>query len=96
MQTALPDGVTILGVNGIGFEDGNDSITAERSLPWLQDTPEVGMWAQWQVGYRDVVVRDPEGKMFGVFNLSTNSLENADNVAALTDMALDAAAVSAE
>ena len=96
MQAQLPEGISILGVNGAAYSSGNDRITEGRTLPWLQDTSEVNMWSQWQVSYRDVVVRDPEGKMFGVFNLTSKSLESEENVTELLNMALDAAGTVSE
>ena len=91
MQLELPDGISILGVNGIGFDSGNSSITEGRSLPWLQDTKEVDMWAQWDVAYRDVIIRDAAGSVFGIYNLTDNSLADDENYSALLEMALDAA-----
>ena len=43
-----------------------------------------------------MVIRDAEGKMFGVYNLTSKSLESEENVAELLDMALEAAGVAAE
>jgi hypothetical protein len=39
--------IRLLGINGVGCEAGNDTITAGRDLPWLQDAdPPVasGLW----------------------------------------------------
>jgi len=90
MQLELPDGITILGVNEVGFESGNPSITEGRSLPWLQDTPDVNVWKQWSVHYRDVLVRDREGVVFGIYNLTTSGLAEPENYDELKDLLLSA------
>jgi hypothetical protein len=91
MQAELLAGITILGVNEAGYESGNASITEGRSLPWLQDTSEVNVWTQWAVTYRDVLVRDREGLLFGVFNLTGHGLGETENYEDLKALALGAA-----
>ena len=92
MQAELPEGISILGVNEAGYESGNDTITEGRSLPWLQDTAEVDAWAQWSVNYRDVIIRDEQGIVFDVYNLTGNGLDEPANYADLMGLALEAAA----
>jgi hypothetical protein len=82
----------ILGINDIGFESGNDSITEGRDLPWLQATTEQDVWEAWGVTYRDVWVLDGENKPVGVFNVTSNSLADPTNFATLKQLFLDAAA----
>ena len=69
--------VQILGVNEIGQESGNGIITHGRSLPWIQDTPEQGVWSAWRVTFRDVVVLDPSNRAIAVFNLTAHDLQRA-------------------
>ncbi|MEM6927404.1 MAG: hypothetical protein AAF602_10765 [Myxococcota bacterium] len=69
----MPDAV-VLGVNGVGYESANDTITDGRDLPWLQDTPEAAVWDLWRIVYRDVVVLDTDGVVVGVVNLTTHDL----------------------
>lgn len=64
----------ILGVNGVGFESGNASITEGRDLAWLQDTEEAAVWDLWQVEYRDVFVIDEDGRLIGILNVTTHDL----------------------
>jgi hypothetical protein len=79
MQAELPDSIAIIGVNEVGFDSGNEGFTQGRDLPWLQDTEEQAVWAQWSVSYRDVVLVDPNGKIAGVFNLTLYDLgQNGD------------------
>lgn len=78
-------------MNEAGFESGNASITEGRSLPWLQDTVDVNVWSQWSVRYRDVLVRDREGLVYGIFNLTDLDLSVDDNYADLKELALGAA-----
>ena len=97
MQAELDAGgdsaaIAILGVNGIGLESGNASVTSGRVLPWLQDTEAQAVWESWQVTYRDVVILDGENHRVGVFNLTAHDLAEPGEYAALRQMLLDAAA----
>jgi hypothetical protein len=65
-------------------------MTAGRTLPWLQDRPEVNVWASWQVAYRDVIIRDAAGQRVGVFNLTTHDLGQPEHQAELERLLLDA------
>lgn len=84
--------VQILGVNGIGLESGNASMTKDRTLPWLQDTADQQVWQSWAVTYRDVVVLDAENKPIAVYNVTTHNLGDPMNYAALKQILVDAAA----
>jgi hypothetical protein len=64
----------ILGVNEVGRDQGNSSITEGRDLPWLQDTADADVWTVWGVEYRDVVVLDADGNVHGVYNVTDNDL----------------------
>jgi hypothetical protein len=66
-------------VNGVGLESGNESVTAGRDLPWLQDTAEVGVWTSWAPVYRDVIILDAEGRHVASYNLTSYSLGDAIN-----------------
>lgn len=94
MQTELeaeaPGAISIIGVNETGQEQANDQMTAGRTLPWLQDTPLVNVWASWQVVYRDVRILDAEGKVRSTYNLTVNDLGDPANYAALRQLLLDA------
>lgn len=81
--------ISILGVNAAGQESGNPDIIAGRTLPWLQDVPEVDAWGHWGVTWRDVVVVDPDGRKVGVYNLTEHDLASHDNYEALKKMLLD-------
>lgn len=83
--------VQILGVNGAGNESGNASITSGRTLPWLQDTPDVNVWGLWEVDYRDVVILDTDNQVFDVYNLTQHDLAVSENYEALLDLLLAAA-----
>ncbi len=83
--------IQILGVNEPGYEAGNASICSGRDLPWLQDTAAEGVWAEWAPVYRDVWVVDGDNVLYGVFNLSGNSLAIPGNYNTLRDMFIAAA-----
>ncbi len=84
--------ITILGINEAGFEAGNASICDGRDLPWLQDVAEQDVWTDWAVTYRDVVVLDGNNEVFGVFNVTSNSLAVPANYDTVRQLFLDAAA----
>ena len=81
-ETLDADGyaVQILGVNGIGYENGNERVTEDRDIPWLQDIEEVDAWNQWDVRYRDVYILDQRGSLRFIYNLTINDLGNPDNL----------------
>ena len=73
MQAALdPAAHRILGLNEVGHESGNDAFCEGRDLPWLQDTADAGVWQEWGVVYRDVVILDADGEAVEVYNLTEN------------------------
>ena len=55
-------------------EAGNDLITVEGDLPWLQDTPETNVWDLWGVEYRDVILVDSNQVVVSIYNVSLNDL----------------------
>ena len=66
--------VRILGVNAAGEEAGNTEISLGRTLPWLQDTSQEQVWADWQVIWRDVVVLGAQNQRLAVYNLTEHNL----------------------
>jgi hypothetical protein len=96
MQAEIDDSTTakpvhILGVNGEGHESGNPVICDGRTIPWLQDTPAADVWASWAVTYRDVVILDADNQVLHVYNLTSQSLYDPANYAALKKLLLDSA-----
>ena len=77
--------ISILGINHMDKATGNESVTTDRDLPWLQDVAEVDMWSNWSVGYRDVFLVDATGMRVQVFNLSGFSLGEEANYTSLKD-----------
>lgn len=82
----LPIEVQILGVNAIGLEAGNATITMNRTLPWLQDTADQNVWATWGVEWRDVWILDSENVPVAVYNLSQHNLADPAKYAELKGM----------
>lgn len=66
--------VVIVGINGVGHESGNPTMTAGRDLPWLQETADEPVWDTWGITYRDVVVLDGENRVIAIYNLTEHSL----------------------
>lgn len=89
--------IQILGINEVGHDSGNASMTEGRSLPWLQDidanSNQVSdVWTeQWNVVFRDVVIVDSENQELGAFNVTTYNLADAENYATLRDILVDVA-----
>jgi len=92
--------IQFLGVNEKGQEPGNTSITAGRTLPWLQDVDADGnaksdVWYDlWNVAYRDVVILDGSNVKVGVYNVTVHDLATPENYAALKETLVDAAMAS--
>jgi hypothetical protein len=83
--------VQILGVNKSGEESGNETITENRTLPWLQDTEAQHCWTTWAVTWRDVVITDAENRKVAVFNLTQHGLHIPSNYDSLKAMILEEA-----
>jgi hypothetical protein len=62
--------IRIGGINIIGSELGNTTITTGRDLFWLQDTAAEHVWTQLQIQYRDVLILDGENRPVDVYNLT--------------------------
>ncbi len=85
--------VQLLGINAVGYESGNDSITSGRVLPWMQDTEEIDVWGSWAVTWRDVVLVNGAGEKAGVYNLTEHSLATAENYEELKNWLVELAMV---
>lgn len=83
---------SIVGVNRKNAAGANDLIV-DRSLPWIQDTDEDDVWADWGVGYRDVWVMDGAGNHVGTYNLTHNDLGDSNNRSVLLNMILASASL---
>ena len=71
----------ILGVNPVGLESGNATISAGRDLPWLQEvaTDSIVVEDAWDVTFRDVIILNTDNEKVDVYNLTTYDLEQAAN-----------------
>lgn len=83
--------IQILGVNGVGYESGNASITSGRELPWLQDVSTQNVWVSWAVVYRDVQILDENNQLAGVYNLTEHDLSQPASYEALKNMLIELA-----
>jgi hypothetical protein len=90
LDATHPGAIQILGVNDIGLDSGNPSITAGRDLPWLQATAQYDVWNDWAVTYRDVIIVDAHNVDVGAYNLTTFDLADAGNYDTLKQMLIDA------
>lgn len=93
--------IQILGVNWAGDEAGNESITAGRDIPWLQDVDSDGdgasdVWTSWDVTLRDLVILNRENVEVATLNLTTNSLALPENYDLVLQLFIDAATISGD
>jgi hypothetical protein len=84
--------IEILGVNMASDAADNPLVTAERTLPWLQDNFVNSAWEAWNVTWRDVRILNGRNELLYVYNLTINDLSIAANRAKLKQMFLSAAA----
>lgn len=89
LPTRLP--IQILGINGIGYESGNASITSGRELPWLQDVSSEEVWVSWAVVYRDVQILDADNQLSSVYNLTEHDLSQSAQYEALKNLLIETA-----
>ncbi len=78
--------VQILGINDIGFDSGNDLMCATGDLPWMQATVDDDIWAEWDAGFRDVIILDENNVEVDRFNVTANPLDDPDNYIALREL----------
>lgn len=99
--------VELLGVNEFGADTdvpgSVDTFTDGRDIPLLQDVdvnPHNGLsdvwYDYWGAIWRDVVIRNPDGSLVDVYNLTPNSLADPANYEVLKEKFIDAAATPAE
>ncbi|MDA0813432.1 MAG: hypothetical protein O3C21_13720 [Verrucomicrobia bacterium] len=87
---------SVIGVNRKTDAAGNPVVSAERVLPWIQDTGDADVWTKWNVTYRDVRIVDGSGELVDVYNLSANDLGVPENWTTLAQMIADAAVLPDE
>lgn len=77
-------GVEIIGINLAGREDGNQLMTSNVDLPWLQDVDldndgNSDTWQEWGAQLRDVVIVDEQNQFVESINLTLNDLAESAN-----------------
>ena len=84
--------INLLGVNKSTESSGNSIINDNnRSIPWLQDRPDVNAWSSWEVTRRDVIILDPHNQIVAVFNCTAKNLSDTDNYNELKAILIDLA-----
>ena len=71
--------VSIYGLNEIGREGANASITTGRDLPWLQDEADEDVWTVWNATWRDVYLLDANNDFIERFSLTDFDLDDPEN-----------------
>ena len=77
--------IRIVALNGVGKESGFALAVEGRTLPVVQETPEVDVRTAWGRGMDDLVVLDGEGLALGLTNLRVHDLSIAPEYDALLD-----------
>jgi hypothetical protein len=91
LRAAAPDlNIEIVGINQITSAAYN-SLIANRTLAWLQDTTNATAQLHWQAVYRDVRILDWKNEVQAVYNLTEHDLAIETNRAALKAIFLAAA-----
>ena len=87
-------------MNERGLDIGNESVTENRDLPWLQDVDGDGdgrsdVWLNsWDVEYRDVVIVDRDSTVIEAYNLTRHDLADPDNFESLKQKFIESAATT--
>lgn len=80
----------IVGIDAAGLEATNPDMVSGRTLPWLQDVPDVDAWGKWGASWRDVRILDAKNALVDVYNLTEHDLNDAQAYAELKARLLDA------
>jgi hypothetical protein len=78
--------VQIASINQIDAESGTDSFTSDMNLPMVQDTEDLGVWAEWDATWRDVHLVDADNVYISTYNLTEYNLAVAENYETLKAM----------
>ena len=97
MQSELdlerPDlNIKILSINMIDKWDEatTPTLMAESgTLPIVQDSADLEIWANWGGQCRDVAILDPQNQLIEFYNLTLNNLSDADNFSELKQKFID-------
>lgn len=87
--------ISIIGVNEVGHEAGNEGMCEGRDLPWLQDTSEADWWGEWAPTYRDVIIVDGDGGVASVYNLTEHDLADEASYVELKTILIEIAEAEA-
>ena len=71
--------IEVVGINRSDQANNNSLVINQRSLPWLQDTSEAGLWSSWNVVWRDVRLVSSQQELADVYNLTSNDLNVPSN-----------------
>ena len=82
--------VALLSIDATGHEVGLPDLAKVGDLPCLQDTAKDDVWGSWGAEWRDVYVVNAENEVTAVYNLTTYSLSDPKNYAALEALLIDA------
>jgi len=69
LDTPVP--ITLIGINQVGYESGNDTITSDVDLPWLQDTQQADVFGAWPPArIRELKIVGRDGQVAATFDLN--------------------------
>lgn len=89
-EAAVP--VSLLGINEIGYESGNDTINDGHTLPWLQDVPGEDVFDTWPPArIRELKIVGRDGVVSATFDLNDADPNDTSHADAIVQALLDAA-----
>ena len=95
LAPAVP--ISLLGVNGVGAEQGLLNVPSGSDIPWVQDTAEQDVWHTWpQVDTWDVFVLDGCNHILTVYPVASYDLSVPANYDELKAILLAASQAEAQ
>ena len=95
LDAERPDlNIKILSINMIDKWDEATTpalIADSGTLPIVQDSADLGIWANWGGQWRDVAILDPQNQFLEFYNLTLNNLSVAENYDELKQKLIEAA-----
>ena len=92
LHTERPDlPIHALAVNEDGLQSGLNDLCQVSDLTVLQDDDVARVWERWNASWRDVVILGRDNAPYATFSLSSHTLTDPDDYAALKALFIEAA-----
>ena len=83
--------IEIFAINMAGTGAGASSLSSNINLPMVQDSNTLGIWNDWDAGWRDVFILNENNELVMIYNLTQNNLGNTNNYNTLMSHFIDIA-----